>query len=76
MKTVKFEKDFSKVNLGIVTITRKSFKDGRPLGPSAGTYVIVNIRPRTLETAEAIAAEFEADWKASVAKYNVDVEVG
>lgn len=75
MKEVKFEKDFSKVNLGIVSITRKSFKNGKPLGPSAGVSAIVDVEPRTIERATEIANEFEADWKAAVARYNVDVEV-
>ena len=75
MREVKFEKDFSKVNLGIVSIIRKSFKDGRPLGPSAGAYVIVEVSQRTIERATEIANEFEADWKTAVSKYNVDVEV-
>ena len=75
VKEVKFEKDYSKVNLGIVTITRKAFKDGRSLGPSAGVYVIVEVSPRTIERATEIATEFEADWKGAIAKYNASVSI-
>lgn len=74
MKEVKFESS-ANVRMGFITITRKAFKNGKPLGPAAGVSVIVSVEPRTDERAAEIAAEFEADWKAAIAKYNVSVEV-
>jgi hypothetical protein len=75
MKEVKFLNDFSALRLGVIKITRKATKDGRPIGPIAGVSVIVPVEPRTMDQAEAIAAEFAADWKGSVAKYGVSVDV-
>jgi len=59
--------DTSKLRLGIVTIY-KSGKTGRQV------YVIVDCEPRTAERSNEIVAEFEADWKGSIAKYNIEIQ--
>lgn len=56
----------SNLRMGIVTIYWAG-KTNREV------YVIVDVEPRTAERAAEIVAEFTADWKGSIRKYNVEV---